>query len=226
MILALVTVVDAAPAFGPKEYVVQARPAAARRSSGFPPASPSKGGRLRVENGPNGRARVSLAVLVLNQRETVLMLEGPGQRRVVERAVQLGASNTLLVWMIGPPGATLAVSVTSAGACLDVAITSPAPGATVPEGPLLVRGTVQRPAFRRASASTASPPWFTAGQWAVEIPVDSTVELLTASASVVGGASDDDVGADHGRVRHLPRPSSFTLTRRMASCLSSSPGKL
>ena len=73
------------------------------------------------------------------------MLEGPGQRRVVERAVQLVTGNTLLVWMIGPPGATLAVSVTSAGSCLDVAIASPAPGTSVPEGPLLVRGTVSAP---------------------------------------------------------------------------------
>ena len=105
MILALATVVDAAPAFGPKEYVVKPAlplPAIER----FPACQPDKGGQLRVENGPNGRARVTLAVLVLNQRETVVMLEGPGQRRVVERAVQLAASNTLLVWMIGPPGAT------------------------------------------------------------------------------------------------------------------------
>ncbi len=135
MILALATVVDAAPAFGPREYVVKPAlplPAIER----FPACQPEKGGRLRVENGPDGRARAALAVLVLNQRETVLMLEGPGQRRVVERAVQLVAGNTLLVWMIGPPGATLAVSVTSAGSCLDVAIASPAPGAMVPEGTL------------------------------------------------------------------------------------------
>ena len=124
MILALVTMVDAAPAFGPKEYVVKpALPVPAIER--FPACQPERGGQLRVENGPNGHARVTLAVLVLNQRETVLVLEGPGQRRVVERAVQLAASNTLLVWMIGPPGAALAVSVTSAGACLDVAITSP-----------------------------------------------------------------------------------------------------
>ena len=187
MILALVTVVDAAPAFGPKEYVVKPAlplPAIER----FPACQPDKGGQLRVENGPNGHARVALAVLVLNQRETVLMLEGPGQRRVVERAVQLAASNTLLVWMIGPPGATLAVSVTSAGACLDVAITSPPAGASVPEGPLLVRGTVSAPIQAGVSVN-GFPAMVHGGQWAVEIPVDPSVELLTASANVVGGAS-------------------------------------
>ena len=187
LILALATLVDAAPAFGPKEYVVKPAlplPAIER----FPACQPDKGGQLRVENGPNGHARVALAVLVLNQRETVLMLEGPGQRRVVERAVQLAPSNTLLVWMIGPPGAALAVSVTSAGACLDVAITSPPPGASVPEGPLLVRGTVSAPLQAGVSVN-GFPAMVHGDQWAVEIPVDPSVELLTATANVVGGAS-------------------------------------
>jgi hypothetical protein len=187
MILALATALDAAPAFGPKEYMVKPTlplPAIER----FPACQPAKGGQLRVENGPSGRGRVTLAVVVLNQRETVVMLEGPGQRRVVERAVQLAASNVLLVWMIGPPGATLAVSVTSAGACLDVAITSPPPGASVPEGPLLVRGTVSAP-LQAGISVNGFPAMIHGGQWAVEIPVDSSVDLLAASASVVGGAS-------------------------------------
>jgi hypothetical protein len=171
MILALATVVDAAPAFGPKEYVVKpALPVPAIER--FPACQPDKGGQLRVENGPSGHARVALAVLVLNQRETVLMLEGPGQRRVVERAVQLAPSNTLLVWMIGPPGATLAVSVTSAGACLDVAITSPPPGASVPR-PLLVRAP-SCPDSGRVSVNASRHG--SRGQWAVEIPGPS-VEL-------------------------------------------------
>jgi hypothetical protein len=141
LILALATTAHASPAFGPKEYVVQPGlplPVIER----FPACQPEQGGQLRVENGPGGRPRAALAVVVLNRRETVLMLEGSGQPQVRERPVQLVADNTLLVWMIGPQGATLAVSVTSAGACLDVAITSPAPGASVPEGILHVRGTV------------------------------------------------------------------------------------
>ena len=100
---------------------------------------------MRIESGPAGRGRVTMAVVVLNQRETVVMLEAPGQPRVRERPVQLAATNTLLVWMIGPPGAALAVSVASAGACLEVAITTPPPGAVVPEGLVHVRGTVQGP---------------------------------------------------------------------------------
>jgi hypothetical protein len=187
MILALVTVVDAAPAFGPKEYVVKPAlplPAIER----FPACQPDKGGQLRVENGPNGHARVALAVLVLNQRETVLMLEGPGQRRVVERTVQLAQSNTLLVWMIGPPGATLAVSVTSAGACLDVAITSPPPGASVPEGLLQVRGTVEGPPGLGVGVNGV-PAAVHSGAFVVELPVTAGPTELAAIATAPDGST-------------------------------------
>jgi hypothetical protein len=187
VVLALATTAHASPVFGPKDYVVQpGLPLLAIER--FPACQPERGGQLRVESGPSGRPGVSLAVLVLNQRETVLMLEGPGQPRVRERPVQLGASNTLLVWMIGPPGATLAVSVTSAGACLDVAITSPAPGASVPEGPLLVRGTVRAPGPSGVSVN-GFPAMVHVDHWAVEVPVDSSVDFLTATAAVVGGES-------------------------------------
>ncbi len=89
----------------------------------FPACQPDKGGQLRVENGPNGHAQVVLANLVLNPRETVLMLEGPGQSRVVDRTVHLAQSNTLLVWMIGPLCAALTVSAN--GMCTIVLRSSP-----------------------------------------------------------------------------------------------------
>ena len=187
MILALVTVVDAAPAFGPKEYVVKpALPLLAIER--FPACQPEKGGQLRVENGPNGHARVALAVLVLNQRETVLILEGPGQQRVVERTVQLAQSNTLLVWMIGPPGATLAVSVTSAGACLDVAITTPPPGASVPEGLLQVRGTVGGPPGLGVAVNGV-PAGVHSGAFVVELPVTAGLTELAAIATAPDGST-------------------------------------
>ena len=154
----------------------------------FPACQPEKGGQLRVENGPNGRGPAAVAVVVLNQRETVVMLEAPGQRRVVEQAVRLTTDNTLLVWMIGPPGAALSVSVTSAGACLDVAITTPPPGAAVPEGSLLVRGTVHAPMQAGVSVN-GIPAMIHGSQWAAEVPVNPSMTLLTATASVVGGAS-------------------------------------
>ncbi len=144
LVLTLALAAHAGPVFGPKEYVVTPGlplPAIER----FPACQPDAGGQMRIESGPGGRGRVTMAVVVLNQRETVVMLEAPGQPRVRQRPVQLAASNTLLVWMIGPPGAALGVSITSAGSCFEVAITSPAPGAVVPEGLLLVQGTVAGP---------------------------------------------------------------------------------
>ena len=187
LVAALAAPAHAAPAFGPKEYVVKPSlplPAIER----FPACQPEKGGQLRVENGPSGRPQVTLAVVVLNQRETIVMLEAPGQRRVVEQSVRLAGDNTLLVWMIGPPGAALGVSVTSAGACLDVAITSPPPGASVPEGSLLVRGTVYGPMQAGVSVN-GFPAMVQNGQWAAMIPVDPSVQVLTATATVVGGDS-------------------------------------
>jgi hypothetical protein len=185
--MALAVTAHAAPVFGPRDYVVGPGlplPAIER----FPACQPEKGGQMRVENGPGGSARVALAVLVLNQRETVVMVEGLGQRRIVDRPVQLTGSNTLLVWMIGPPGAKLGVSVASAGGCLDVAITSPPPGASVPEGRLLVRGTVEGPGAAGVSINGV-PALVDGARWAAEIAVDSTVQVLTATASVVGGDS-------------------------------------
>jgi hypothetical protein len=187
LVLGLAFAAHGSPAFGPRDYVVKpALPLLAIER--FPACQPEKGGQLRVENGPGGLARAALAVVVLNQRETVVTLEGLAQRRVVERPVQLVASNTLLVWMIGPPGATLRVAVTSAGSCLDVAITSPLPGASVPEGSLLVQGTVKAPTHAGVSVN-GYPALVHGSRWAVEIPVDSSVQALTATASLVGGES-------------------------------------
>ena len=181
LVVALALPAGAAPAFGPKDYVVTPGlplPAIER----FPACHPEKGGQLRVENGPDGSARVAHAVVVLNERETV-MLEG--QRRLVERAVQLAGTNTLLVSVVGPPGGTLRVSVASAGPCLDVAITSPPAGATVPAGTLLVQGTVTGPQHTGVSVN-GFPAMVHDSRWAVEIPADSSVQNLTATASMVG----------------------------------------
>ena len=70
----------------------------------------------------------------------------------------------------------------------QIAFTSPAPGASVPEGMLLVRGTVNAPAQAGVSVNGFAAVVH-GGEWAVEIPVDSSVQLLTATAGVVGGES-------------------------------------
>ena len=200
LVLTLALAAHAGPAFGPKEYVVTPGlplPAIER----FPACQPDAGGQMRIENGPSGRGRVTMAVVVLNQRETVVILEAPGQPRVRQRPVQLAASNTLLVWMIGPPGTALGVSITSAGSCLEVAITSPAPGASVPEGPVLVQGTVMASGPVGVSVN-GFPAMVHDARWAVAIPVDTSVQALTAMAVVVGG----DSAATSAPIVVLPAP--------------------
>jgi len=118
----------------------------------------------------------------------VLMVEGAGQPWVRERPVQLTADNTMLVWMIGPPGATLGVSVTSAGACLDVAITSPASGAFVPEGILQVRGSVEGPPDLGVAVNGV-PAAVHGGEFVAVFPVTPGPTELTATATAPNGAT-------------------------------------
>jgi hypothetical protein len=210
LFLALSLPAHAAPAFGPKEYVVTpGLPLLAIER--FPACQPEAGGQMRIESGPGGRGHVSLAVVVLNQRETVVMLEAPGQPRVRERAVKLAASNTLLVWMIGPPGAALSVSVASAGACLDVAITSPPPGASVPEGMLQVRGIVEGPADVGVAVN-GIPAAVHGSEFVAMVPVLPGPTELAAIATTPDGSTAEArepitvVEAAEGIVGLLPNP--------------------
>jgi hypothetical protein len=187
--LGLVPAVQASQAFGPKDYV-QGPALSLPIIEHFPACHPEQGGQLRVENGPGGRPRATLGVVVLNRRETVLMLEGPGQPRVRERPVQLQVDNTILVWMIGPLGATLSVGVTSAGACLEVAITSPPPGAIVPEGVLQVKGTVEGPPDVGVAVNGV-PAAVHGGEFVALLQVSPGPTDLTATATAPDGSTAD-----------------------------------
>ncbi len=174
----------AAPSIFTKQYV---RPAA------FPvpliesfPACHHGPGRLRVEAGPVGTAPPTLAVVVMNERSSVVVGEPRPLPRTLERPVTLKVSNTLLVWMVGPPGATLAVTVTPDAACLQVAVASPASGETVPAGTLTVRGTVQGPPDVGVTVN-GLPAAVVAGAFAAAVTVDPEDTELVARATTASG---------------------------------------
>ena len=58
----------------------------------------------------------------------------------------------------------------------------------MPEGTLLVQGTVTGPQHAGVAVN-GFPAMVHDTRWAAEIPVDSSLQSLTAAASVVGGES-------------------------------------
>jgi len=101
---------------------------------------------LRVENGPDGAVKIASATVTLNDTEVVHPSDFSPQVTLIERAVRLRPSNTLTVQLAGTPVGTARLRIVSPAGCgPEIAITSPPAGASVPEGVLQVRGTVEGP---------------------------------------------------------------------------------
>ncbi len=155
----------------------------------FPACRPGPG-RLRVEAGPAGTAPPILAVVVMNERSSLVVGEPRPLPRTLERAVTLEASNTLLVWLLGPPGATLAATVIPDVSCLQVAVVSPVSGETVPAGTLMVRGTVQGSPDVGVTINGV-PAAVVAGVFAAAVPVEpGDTELVARATSPSGDTAE------------------------------------
>ena len=188
---------------------------------------PTRGFQLRVENGPDGAVKIASGAVALNGVEIIAAADFNQQVALIERSVQLKASNTLTVLLAGTPKGTAQVRVVSDAGCgPEITISDPPAGAVVPAGTLLVRGTVNAPDDVGVGVN-GFPALISGSRWAAEIPVHSNTQLLAATASVIGGESTTvgtpvNISPDVGQLLRLQAEPAdgvppFTVTWRVSN---------
>jgi len=172
-----------------KQYV-RAAGAPVTVSDSFTVCDPKGTFRIVVVNGPGGQGRISSGSLLVNEVEVVQPQNFNQQvAQIVRPLTNVVQNNRLTVRLASGPAAAIQVSVEGIQNC-GIRITSPAPGSTLTEPVVLVRGTVPvSPGTEVGVTINGNPALVGQGDFAALVPVDAQVTTLTATAADAIGAT-------------------------------------
>jgi hypothetical protein len=167
--------------------------APATASDEFTACDPGGSFRLVVLNGPGGQWRISSGSIFVNGIEIVKEQDFNQQIERIERPLRnVAPRNSVEVRLRSGPGATIEVRVEGMQSC-GIRITAPAPGSTLTESVVLVRGVVPaRPGGEVGVTVNGVLALADAGQFAALVPVDPDVTTLTAIATDPTGTVSSD----------------------------------
>lgn len=194
----------AAGILGPKDYV-RAKGKPATVAEHFAVSHPDMDYILRIDNGGmhGGFAKVSSAVILLNGVQVAGPSDFNQMVTQIEKPVRLRRENRLSVELRGQPGAGLTVWIT--GVVQEtppvVTIIEPVDQATVPEGQLVVRGTVDASGAEVGVTVNDVPAVVQGNAFATLLAVTPGPTPITAVATTdTGATARHTIGVSVGQI--------------------------